>query len=282
MITPALRPCGDHSLSDQSKRQALDPMTPWGRPHDLLWVAPGVAPECLRPLEGDTLASWVQCLAGPVVVRRGPAPVGHIAIGLRGRHKGERQAATIAKAAVIKGITPDALASAYIWAHYRMDHPVLQRLQTAAPILNEWVAAHKGECLSWGITGSLGYELASGLKQLHQNSDLDLLLRCPQPLARQQAQQLWDQLNGCRNDTRLDIQLETPHGAISLAEWASHSPQVLLKTEQGPQLTDHPWPRPALHLSSRHEGKSLENESLENESLESESIESESLEARDV
>lgn len=246
MITP---------VAQAHPSNATDPMVLWGQPHDLLWVVP----ECLQPLEGDALAAWARPLIGPVVVRRGPAPAGHIAIGLRGRHKGERQAATIAATDIITRIKPEALAHPHVWAHYRIDHPVLQRLQHIAPILNQWLTTHPKTCLSWGITGSLGYELASGLKQLHHDSDLDVLLRCPQPLPRQQAQQLWAQLNTTQDSTRLDVQLETPLGAIALAEWASHSPQVLLKTAQGPQLTDQPWRKPAPSSLSRHEGASLES-----------------------
>lgn len=220
------------------KGRSVDFSTSWGQPHDLLWVVP----ERLQPLDGEVLATWTRHLIGPVVVRRGLAPDGHIAVGLRGSNKLERQAATIARTDVITGVQPDTLAHVHYWADYRWDHPTLQRLHLVAPILNQWIATHHGDDLqSWGITGSLGYELASGLRQLHPDSDLDLVLRCPQPLNRQEAKQLWAALNQPEAHTRLDIQLETPNGAIALAEWASDSPQVLLKTAQGPRLTDQPW-----------------------------------------
>ena len=40
---------------------------------------------------------------------------------------------------------------------------------------------------------------------------------------------------------RVDLQLETPAGAIALREWAGPAPQVLLKTAHGPRLVSDPW-----------------------------------------
>lgn len=33
----------------------------------------------------------------------------------------------------------------------------------------------------WGVTGSCGYALATEIPVMHADSDLDLLVRCPQP-----------------------------------------------------------------------------------------------------
>jgi hypothetical protein len=37
---------------------------------------------------------------------------------------------------------------------------------------------------TWGITGSTGYALATGIPVIHADSDLDLLIRAPQPISR--------------------------------------------------------------------------------------------------
>lgn len=37
----------------------------------------------------------------------------------------------------------------------------------------------------WGVTGSTGYALATEIPVLHAASDLDLLIRAPQPLDRE-------------------------------------------------------------------------------------------------
>jgi hypothetical protein len=36
---------------------------------------------------------------------------------------------------------------------------------------------------TWGITGSTGYALATGIPVIHADSDLDLLIRAPQPIS---------------------------------------------------------------------------------------------------
>ena len=40
---------------------------------------------------------------------------------------------------------------------------------------------------------------------------------------------------------RVDLQLETPQGAVALREWAGEAPRVLLKTQDGPLLVSDPW-----------------------------------------
>lgn len=75
---------------------------------------------------------------------------------------------------------------------------------------------------------------------MHAQSDLDLLIRCPQPQSRQvfAIWQEWITRMSCRTDT----QIETPAGAFSLAEWLRYE-RVLLKTNHGPVLVRDPWRR---------------------------------------
>jgi phosphoribosyl-dephospho-CoA transferase len=40
---------------------------------------------------------------------------------------------------------------------------------------------------------------------------------------------------------RIDIQIETGHGAFALAEWARDGGRVMLKTNDGPLLCANPW-----------------------------------------
>ncbi len=90
----------------------------------------------------------------------------------------------------------------------------------------------------WGITGSVGYALATEVPVLHANSDLDLLIRCPQPVAHHALAE-WQQVISqmlCRADT----QIETPQGAFALAEWLRDG-RALLKTSSGPHLVRDPW-----------------------------------------
>ena len=90
------------------------------------------------------------------------------------------------------------------------------------------------------ITGSTGYALATQQPTLHAASDLDLVIRAPEPLARD-ALQRWQ----AQTDTlacRVDTQVETPSGAFALSEWLREG-RALVKTVTGPILTASPWSR---------------------------------------
>ncbi len=193
--------------------------------HDLLW---GMHPAQLDAGAPDW-AREVLAAGLPVVVRRGPAPQGQVAVGVRGRGREQRHATWMPLAAIRRRVAPEQLtgggAGQDAW-------PALRALARLAPQLDALG-------LAWGVTGSAGYQLATGAQVLHANSDLDLLLRAPQPLEREAAAELLALLD--RALCRVDMQLETPAGAIALREWAGPAPQVLLKAEQGPRLVADPW-----------------------------------------
>lgn len=92
---------------------------------------------------------------------------------------------------------------------------------------------------SWGLTGSVGFELASSTPTARPNSDLDIVIRMPQPLDRETAGVLYGW--NTQLPIRIDVQLETPFGAVALAEYARNEKQVLLRTSSGPKLVDTPW-----------------------------------------
>jgi phosphoribosyl-dephospho-CoA transferase len=71
-------------------------------------------------------------------------------------------------------------------------------------------------------------------------SDLDLVIHMPNKLSKVEAYRLFNELTSAVK-CRLDIQLETPKGAIALGEWATNSSSVLIKTDSGPFLTETPW-----------------------------------------
>ena len=96
----------------------------------------------------------------------------------------------------------------------------------------------------WGVTGSCGYALATGKAVMHADSDLDILVRCPEPASPADFDELADIMASL--PCRTDIQIETPAGAFALKEWLRESRhdsggRVLLKTDFGPVLTDNPW-----------------------------------------
>lgn len=195
-------------------------------PHDLLWGLPVHALPCDAP-------GWVFEAVRrehPVVVRRAAVAPGQVAVGVRGPRREQRYATLMAQADICRRVQPEQLANTL--SQTRQDWPALQALAQLRPLLNALG-------LPWGVTGSAGFELASAVVALHSGSDLDLLLRTAQPISRQWAAQLQAQLD-CAV-CGVDLQLQTPLGAVALREWAGASRQVLLKGQRGAQLVSNPW-----------------------------------------
>ena len=192
--------------------------------HDLLW---GMTPEQL-PADAP---SWVieSIRAGqPVVVRRALSAADHIAVGVRGRLREQRYATVMSVHAIQRQVRPEALCNVSI----DRDLPAVRALNQLRRMLDscEWV---------WGVSGSAGFELASGFTAVHEHSDLDLILRTPQPLERTQAQELVKLFDAA--ECLVDMQLQTPNGAVALREWAGPSKRVLLKNASEACLVTNPW-----------------------------------------
>lgn len=198
-------------------------------PHDLLW---GLRPEQLP----EEAPAWARAALGeqvPVVVRRAPAEPGWVAVGVRGSAREHRYGTWMRLGEISRLVSPQALARAGRWRNHSQPHwPALRALSGLAPCFDALG-------LAWGITGSLGFELASGIAAAHPDSDLDLSLRAPLHLPRDWARSLCRSLDEA--PARIDLQLETPSGAVALREWAGTAPRVLLKTQDGPLLVSDPW-----------------------------------------
>ena len=190
--------------------------------HDLLW---GMTP---AHVPADAPAWVLEAVASghPVVVRRAMAEPGHVPVGVRGRLREQRYAAQMPLAAVQRRVIPEALCGVVS----PRDLPALRALDLLRPVLAQE---------AWGVTGSAGFELASGIHALHAQSDLDLILRTSERLERGDAEDLLAILNTA--PCAVDLQLQTPFGAVALREWASGSRRVLLKTASGAHLVQDPW-----------------------------------------
>ncbi|WP_339469697.1 MULTISPECIES: malonate decarboxylase holo-ACP synthase [unclassified Pseudomonas] len=190
--------------------------------HDLLW---GMTPAHL-PADAPAWAVEVIGAGHPVVVRRAITQPGLVAVGVRGRVREQRLAAEMPIAALQRRVVPEALCGVVSPRNL----PALRALASLQTVLaNE----------TWGVTGSAGFELATGIEALHALSDLDLILRTPEPLARGDAEDLLAILDTA--ECAVDLQLQTPFGAVALREWASGSRRVLLKTVSGAHLVLDPW-----------------------------------------
>jgi phosphoribosyl-dephospho-CoA transferase len=201
------------------------------RPHDLL------TPASAGDLVGEDPPAWVRedlSVMSMVVVRRAEARDGLVPVGVRGKNRDRRFAAHLPLASVIRTLTPEMLARAAAWRTARRsnDLPHFAVLDPVARLFDE-------AALVWGPTGSMGYELASGAACLTATSDIDLVVRAPVALSRVLSASLYDSLR--RLPVRVDAQIETPSGAVALAEYASGVARFALRTSWGPRFVDDPW-----------------------------------------
>lgn len=201
-------------------------MTTTLRPHDLIWLTTRDALEDIHESWVDT--AWHTGL--PVVVRRDVNGNGRIPVGVRGLKRDQRAAGWVNPHQIARIVSPEQLSAeeSLLRSPFITQPPVqvaVQLSRTSWP----W---------TWGITGSTGYALATGIAVIHADSDLDLLIRAPQPLSRTVLLSWQSQLEGalCRADT----QVETPLGGFALNEWLRDG-KTLLKTDRGPRLTANPW-----------------------------------------
>ena len=137
--------------------------------------------------------------------------------------------------AVVERRTPEDLAAARAWhGHPRLaEIPALAALDAVATLLDGW---------NWGPAGSVGFELATGHAAANPDSDLDIVLRAPGRIGRQEAGRLLAALASL--PVGVDVAVETPLGACSLAEIAAAGP-IVVKTLTGPRLVRDPWAEPA-------------------------------------
>lgn len=192
--------------------------------HDLLW---GMTADCLA----DDVPHWVKEVlhrGDPVVVRREITPVDQVAVGIRGQFRHQRYAAQMPRSAITKQLKPEALTHVNT---QQFEH-LAERLQSISYIMENFLGC-------WGYTGSFGFELATGIETVTQQSDIDLLIRAEQPFAKKQAVELLE--NFQQAGLNVDIQLQLPQGGLALKEWARNSGKVLLKRADGAVLVENPW-----------------------------------------
>ena len=103
-------------------------------------------------------------------------------------------------------------------------------------VLERW----RGFTISWGPTGSVGFELVCGRKITTAASDLDIAIHATQRIALEQARFLWTSVTGLQ--TKVDVRVETPECGFSLEEYVRRSPgRILLRYPEGPTFGDDPW-----------------------------------------
>lgn len=169
-----------------------------------------------------------------VVVRRAKLFDGMIPVGVRGSLRSQRYAAYLAPESIRNRITPEQLSPARGWLASARSEEVL-----ALKVLAGLEEKLLNFPLTYGPIGSIGFELASGYPMATFSSDLDLLIRVPERLSMPLAQELATIFSA--SPCRVDAKLETPRGAVALAEYASGQRPLLLRHDSGPVLIEDPW-----------------------------------------
>ncbi|WP_054635799.1 malonate decarboxylase holo-ACP synthase [Thalassobacillus sp. C254] len=202
------------------------------RPHDLVEMKDGEeAPSMAQNI------SWLEeTLRYPcwTVVRRAPQTEDSFPAGFRGRSRGERFACYLSKKNIKKVVTPESIVTEKRWKKHRslVNQGLFESLEMVDQIMSK-------NHLCWGPGGSSGFELATGLPSVSETSDIDIIIRAPYPLDKYLAASIVDELSTI--ETRIDAQVETPEGAFSLIEFAREDSRILLRTSEGPMLTESPW-----------------------------------------
>lgn len=211
------------------------------RPHDLIWLRDPAAFIAEGSLPEWADADWLA--QAPLVVRRDRDTAGRlparIPVGVRGRTRAQRYAGWIDANQCATVVSPFDIAREGFWRlHPRRDEiPALHALDALARQLGALPQP-------WGVTGAVGFTLASGIDVLHTGSDIDLLLDASEPLAPATLATLQSVIDTHTDAVRLDIQVATPYGAFALRERLRTGGRVLLKTDTGPVLCDDPWRAP--------------------------------------
>jgi phosphoribosyl-dephospho-CoA transferase len=167
-----------------------------------------------------------------VVVRRAAPTPATVPVGVRGPRRGQRWAAYVPRDAVRATVRPEDLLD----TPASRDLPVFQAVAALNGLTRpRWATA-------WGPGGSVGFELATGHPTARQGSDLDLVVRVPDPVPPASVTRLLRALAGL--PVRADVQLQSPWGGFAAAEYVRDTGQVLLRTDTGPNLVADPWRRP--------------------------------------
>lgn len=169
------------------------------------------------------------------VVRRASFMKDLVPIGIRGEERHQRFAAFLPRDKIAGHVTPEQLAERKTWRSYPRTSSI-----AALDCLERVDAVFAQYKWAWGPTGSVGFELASGVPAAKQASDLDLVVRVPEVMGRSTAQAVYHELCTAAS-VRVDVQLDTPSGIVTLMEYARGSSPLLVRTENGPRLTEHPW-----------------------------------------
>ena len=204
------------------------------RPHYLLAVDPKQLIESVYKY--SSMPEWVeeQIRTTPfVVVRRGLATGQEIPIGVRGKERDQRWAASCHPKLVKSIITPSQLLTRPISTSRVNATPALRTLDL---LKERWIDLDR----PWGPGGSIGFELATGTHVVKPESDLDIVIYATRRITADEAKSLCARAKDL--PAVVDIRVETPVFGFSLWEFASESPAaILMRAPNEIMLGTDPW-----------------------------------------
>lgn len=158
------------------------------------------------------------------VVRRMQTMDDVVPIGFRGNDRSKRFAAFTSTDNIVKVITPE------------------QAIHGQMPKSHEQTIIHLKRIFQdvrWGIGGSIGFTMATGIQACTEKSDVDVILYVDRLPPHSYLQQLWERLQQLEH--RVDVQVEISRIGACLLEELVASDSVLMRTGTGLLLmqTDH-------------------------------------------
>jgi phosphoribosyl-dephospho-CoA transferase len=166
-------------------------------------------------------------LAAPwVVVRRDRCAPDRVPVGIRGAERWQRYPVEVGIAMIAEILSPPDLVGR---ADTLPDMPAARALREAVELLAPTE-------LLWGPGGSVGFTLASGVCAITLDSDLDLVLTAHRVPPRRTLAAVREALRAL--SARVDVQLDMPIGGIAVDDLLSGADRVLVRTADGPVLTD--------------------------------------------
>lgn len=199
-------------------------------PHDLLKI------NSVADLTSKNFPNWIKDIfpvSLTVVVRRSPIEDGLVPVGIRGIKREQRFGTFIDEKKILKVITPYDLVKESKWnrlSKERQELPAIKALPKVAQILKDY---------EWGISGSVGFELATQTPAAKITSDLDLVWKPSSSISKDSAKILLQKLN--QFGVHVDLQVIQAKNGFSLEEYINSSSTIMMKTLSGPILVRDPW-----------------------------------------
>lgn len=182
--------------------------------------------ECLEKI--IPFPDWVHSTASSLqygVVRRMPITNQKVPIGLRGVTRDQRFGTFIHENNIIEVIKPTSLVS-------RIDQFQGQNYYYSLERIREEFNKLK---VSWGPTGSVGFELATSIMVTSPNSDIDLSIYLDK-IENDILKEVGDFI--VTLNQRIDVQIEVPMlGAVLLQDYLNNKETgFIVRTQYGPQI----------------------------------------------